>query len=147
MIRALTLLIPVLVPSWRFFAMVGPSPRVEYTTLASATEAPQNWQEFRPRPDRIAPLGMVRRLFWNPAWNEQLFVMSCAERFLADDAQSAHDQILAHIRAEIQRTPNSYDAAEVFLFRLILKERTGREVVEEEVYRSPPQRIQSDRAP
>jgi hypothetical protein len=76
-------LLPALLPSWRFFDAVGPSPRVDYALLA-AHEAPDatSWHEFRPRPARVTPAGMFLRLFWNPVGNETLYVVRCAERLL-----------------------------------------------------------------
>ena len=32
--KTLRLLLPVLIPSWRFFSAIAPSPRVEFVTLA-----------------------------------------------------------------------------------------------------------------
>lgn len=72
--KILSLILPVLIPSWRFFRAVDPSPRVQWLARDGA------WHEMRPRPQRLGPGTMLRRLLWNPAWNDTLFVVSCAER-------------------------------------------------------------------
>ena len=144
MIRALTLLLPVLVPSWRFFAMVGPSPRIEVAVLASETATPQDWQEFRPRSATIPFPAMLQRLVWNPGWNEQLFLMSCAERFLGDEWQAGLDHILFHIRSDLQHAPHTREAAPYFQVRLIVVTRAADELVKEEVFRSPVHKVQTD---
>jgi hypothetical protein len=86
----LRLLLPALVPSWRFFDAVSASPRVEYALLADPDDQADGWQEFRPRPAVLTLGTMLRRLFWNPEWNESLFLVSCAERLTS--ATSAHTE-------------------------------------------------------
>lgn len=74
------LLLPVLFPSWRFFSSIGPSPRIEYAFLQNEQDAPVSWHAFRPRPSRLSLGQQLRRLLWNPHWNETLYINSCAER-------------------------------------------------------------------
>ena len=70
MLRTLKLLLPALVPSWRFFDTIAPSPRIEYALLRNAEEPPSSddWREFRPRPARQSAIRMLGRLLWNPVW-------------------------------------------------------------------------------
>ncbi|MET0363452.1 MAG: hypothetical protein ABW169_02245 [Sphingobium sp.] len=90
----LRLLLPALVPSWRFFDAVTASPRVDYAVLPAPDAPAANWQEFRPRPAVLTPGAMVRRLLWNPQWNENLFLVSLAERLMSDTTAEteAHSQ-------------------------------------------------------
>lgn len=83
-VAALRWLLPVLIPSWRFFDRVGPAPSVEFA-LGPAQEGPwERWEPVHPRPRRLPLIAMFRRLFWNPAWNEALYLVSCAERLLEE---------------------------------------------------------------
>ena len=51
MLHGLKLLLPALIPSWRFFDTIAPSPRIEYALLHDP-HAAAAWREFRPRPAR-----------------------------------------------------------------------------------------------
>jgi len=79
----LQLLLPALVPSWRFFDRIGPAPCVEFAITDGEDDHPA-WQEVRPTPDRLPPADTIVRLFWNPRRNESLYLVSCAERLLDD---------------------------------------------------------------
>ena len=73
MARLIALLLPALIPSWRFFQTIEPSPRIEYRTDGGA------WRLANPVPRRVGPWRMLTRLFWNPARNDALYMTSCAE--------------------------------------------------------------------
>ncbi len=82
----LQLLLPVLFPSWRFFLEVGPSPRLEYRLACD-----ENWRSATHRPARLGLRETLKRLIWNPDWNESLYLLSFAERLVDDPAaQNAH---------------------------------------------------------
>ena len=81
--RLLLLLLPALIPSWRFFKTVEPSPRVQWTLVQ---DGERKWQEFNPRPEVVSFGRMLRRMVWNPRWNEALFLVSLAERQTIDPA-------------------------------------------------------------
>ena len=85
--RAISLLLPVLLPAWRFFQSVGPSPRIEI-------ERDGEWFEARPPPSRLSVQAMLWRLVWNAGWNESLFLTSCAERVLEDGRPHARREIM-----------------------------------------------------
>lgn len=89
--KSLAYLLPVIIPSWRFFDSIGPSPRIEITTDGT------NWIFFDPRPANIPIWKMTLCLFWNPAWNESLYVVSLMERVIADDRRHARDEIARRI--------------------------------------------------
>jgi hypothetical protein len=98
-----TLFLPALMPSWRFFESIAPSPRIEYAICASDAIAPSAWHEFRPRPQSVSFLQMLWRLIYNPQWNEHLYLTSCAERLMqvADDRYSAAE-IMRRIQADLR---------------------------------------------
>jgi hypothetical protein len=81
-LTGLRLLLPAIIPSWRFFDAVTASPRLDYALLASADGTDGPWQEFQPRPAILTLGTMLRRLLWNPQWNETLFLVSLAERLM-----------------------------------------------------------------
>ena len=141
MLRAVGLFLPVLFPSWRFFAWIAPSPRIEVAILPDWRAVPAHWKEFRPRPKRVSPISMVRRLFWNPDWNESLFLLSCAERVVeSEEAKTAERKIADRVRAELieRHGGKPKRIGEAYCFRLIAYSRTGpgEEVIGEEVFRS-----------
>tara|TARA_Y100000052_G_scaffold27554_2_gene36273 strand:+ start:17501 stop:17911 length:411 start_codon:yes stop_codon:yes gene_type:complete len=114
-VRTLQLILPALIPSWNFFDVIAPSPRIEYALLTSAEDAPVHWQAFRPRPETLSALTLLRRLFWNPRWNETLFLVSCAER-LSQGITPDHSarEILTRMKRELAQTTR----ASHFCFRL-----------------------------
>lgn len=136
MIRALALLLPALIPSWRFFKTVAPSPRVEFALLGDADAIPQDWQEFRPRPAHLPLHAMLGRLLWNPRWNEHLFVVTCTERLLESGSERRLGEILSRIRADIRRSGRAPVGARHLRMRIVKLRREGESVVREEVYRS-----------
>jgi hypothetical protein len=105
MLKTLSLILPVLIPSWRFFKAIEPSPRVQWLLLSNSDDPSDHWQEFRPRPLAITPFQMFYRLFWNPAWNDALFVVSCAERIAQHPARHSIDEINRRILSDINKLP------------------------------------------
>lgn len=76
-------LLPALLPGWRFFDQIGPSPRVDYAQLPpGATPTDAIWRPFNPPPARLGPPRLLLGLLWNPDWNEHLYLTRCAERVL-----------------------------------------------------------------
>lgn len=136
MIRTLALLLPALIPSWRFFSMIAPSPRIEFAVLGSPDGTPEQWREFRPRPDRVTLPAMLGRLFWNPRWNETLFLVTCSERFLRSGSEKSLREILSRIRADLLRSNSGQDAARYFQIRIVVVSRDDDAVMREEAYRS-----------
>ncbi len=101
MLQTLKLLAPALIPSWNFFEVIADSPRIEYAQLRSPGETARDWREFRPRPERVSLPAMLGRLLWNARWNEALFVVSCAERLLAEPTAHSQDEIFRRIAADL----------------------------------------------
>lgn len=142
MLGALKLLLPALIPSWNFFDVIAPAPRVEYALLASPGDTSGRWRTFRPRPDRLPIAAMLGRLVWNPRWNETLFVMSCAER-LAEDRTPDHSQaeIFRRIAADLAGEPA--DPARPWLcFRLVFVSRVDGALDEEVLFQPAPRRLE-----
>lgn len=136
MLKAIKLLLPALIPSWRFFDTIAPSPRIEFTVLKTAQETPDRWQEFRPRPAQLPMSSMLKRLFWNPRWNETLFLVSCAERLMQNPTEHSSQEIMKHIKAELVRdgmvTP-------YLQFRLVFVSREGMDLQKHITFISPVQ--------
>ena len=124
MIRLLSLILPVLIPSWRFFAVVDPSPRVQWQRAGEA-----EWHAFRPTPARTSPLALLRQLVWNPAGNDTLFVVSCAERIERGPDPIAVRAIAARIAAGRRGR---------LRFRLVFVHHDGARLVEDVVFTSDP---------
>jgi len=80
MVHFLTLLLPALIPSWRFFETIEASPRVQWAGVQGPDVSAAQWCDFRPRPSTLSIWTMFVRLFWNPRWNDGLYMVSLAER-------------------------------------------------------------------
>lgn len=131
MLSALKLLLPALIPSWRFFQGVAPSPRIEFTLLEAGQDLSNNWREFRPRPARLSVMEMLKRIFWNPGWNELLFLVSCAERLIQNPTEHSAREISNRIRNAIAPDYEGY-----FQFRLVFINRQGETLEKHVIYMS-----------
>lgn len=135
----LQLLLPALIPSWNFFDVIAPSPRVEYALTTLAGAAPETWREFRPRPGRVSLATMAGRLLWNPRWNESLFLVSCAERLIDNPTAHSQDEIFKRIAADLARGP---ERAEGWLtFRLVFVTREDEAITREVLFEASPRAL------
>ncbi|MEJ2817958.1 hypothetical protein [Caulobacter sp. CCG-8] len=140
MLNPLRLLLPALIPSWNFFDVIAPSPRVEYALTSAKDEAASDWREFRPRPERISVTTMLGRLVWNPRWNQTLFVVACAERLVDDPTDHSQDELFKRIAADLP--PGGRDDAAPWLsFRLVFLSRQGEAIEREVLFQSAPRRL------
>jgi len=135
--RTFKLLLPAVIPSWRFFDFIAPSPRVQFALLESRTSSASHWQEYRPKPAHISFASMLRRMIWNPYWNASLFVVSCSERLLINPTPHSENEIfmriLADLNADSSISRKQYSAIQ---FRLLLVSREGQQLTEEVVFYS-----------
>ena len=132
-------LLPALIPSWRFFDAIGPSPRVEYRLLSIAGSPLGEWRPFCPRPSHLTVGQMMLRLGWNPAWNEALYVMRCAERVLEGDTGFPLFELERRLRRALRQAAahaHSASAAAMFEMRILAATRKGHRITHQPVYRS-----------
>lgn len=139
MLHSLKLLLPVFFPSWRFFDVIAPSPRLEICFLKNEKSTPQVWQEFRSRPDRVGFLLMLGRMFWNPVWNETLFLVSLYERLMADLGQRTQicDEISKRIQIDLKGSVGECTSLGFFQFRLVFVSREGSDMCRDVTFVSP----------
>lgn len=97
MLNTLKLLLPVIVPSWRFFDVIAPSPRIEFALLKDRGNTSTVWKEFQPRPHHVSLFQMIKRMPWNAKWNDTLFLMSCAERLIDYPTKHSENEIFDRI--------------------------------------------------
>ena len=135
----LQLLLPALIPSWNFFDVIAPSPRIEYALLRSVGDGAGDWREFRPRPPHVSPLAMLMRLVWNPRWNETLFLASCAERLTDDPTPHSESEIFKRIAADLAGELRD-DGRPWLCFRLVFVSREGEAIVSEVLFQPAPRR-------
>lgn len=132
--RLLMLLLPGLIPSWRFFQTIEPSPRVQWRVLDDAADDPNTWREYHPRPQHLSPARMLRRLVWNPNWNDALYLVSLSERLMEAPTRHSVSEIQRRVeRAYPTDTPQPY-----LQFRLVFVRRKGTEISAEVTYVSEP---------
>lgn len=134
MLKTFKLLLPALMPAWNFFDWIAPSPRIEYALQNSPEDAVQEWREFRPRPNALSFRATAARLFFNPGWNETLFVVSCAERLCEAPTDHSVREIFDRIRTDLIRTG---ETARFMRFRIALLTRSGGAVAREIAFVSP----------
>jgi len=144
MLHLINLLLPALIPSWNFFDVIVPSPRIQYAFLDSKHGAVDKWLEFRPRPTHVSFFEMLKRMVWNPYWNESLFLMSCAERLLEYPTKHSETEIYKRLIFELDsNTINSKIKDKKYIqFRLVLIRREGDKLKEEISYVSTSQRFE-----
>ncbi|MCK4864564.1 MAG: hypothetical protein KAT06_03985 [Gammaproteobacteria bacterium] len=141
-LKPIKLLLPALIPSWNFFDVIAPSPRIQFALLKSEHDSVQKWQEFRPRPAQLSFSQMLKRMLWNPKWNESLFMVSCAERIMGDSTQQmiqhSENEILKRIENNLIDTNSrsSMPDATHLQFRLKFIQRQGTELHEEVTFHS-----------
>lgn len=133
MLSTFKLLLPAVIPSWRFFESIAPSPRIEYAEFDSAQKQLDDWQVFRPRPKTLSIAAMLKRMVWNPEWNEDLFLMSCAERLIQNPTQHSEDEILRRIGAVLEPASGC-----TIQFRLAFINREGETLEKHILYTSRP---------
>ncbi|OIQ35509.1 MAG: hypothetical protein BM559_02820 [Roseobacter sp. MedPE-SWchi] len=131
-LRLLSLFLPTVIPSWRFFKTVAPSPRIEYRLIAQGSAGA--WREDRPRPAHLGLGRILRRMLWNPDWNEQLYLVSCSERLIEAPSQHSVDEINLRVA---QALPVGA-AAQALQFRLVFLSREGGKIVKLVEYESKP---------
>ncbi len=119
MYKTLKLILSALFPSWRFFDVIAPSPRIEFTVLKTANSSPDHWQEFRPRPIQLSFFEMLKRMFWNPQRNENLFLVSCAERIMSEPTDQSIQEITRRIETELSASHNEFVEESYLQFRLV----------------------------
>ncbi len=96
------------------------------------------WQPFRPRPARLRVAQLLLRLVWNPAWNETLYVMRCAERVLEGDADFPLLELERRMRGELCVAAEMPATAWMFEMQILAASGEGPRVIYQAVYRSPP---------
>ncbi|NRB03684.1 MAG: hypothetical protein HRU30_10525 [Rhodobacteraceae bacterium] len=107
MANLLQLYLPALIPSWRFFEEIGPSPRIDIRV----NDGP--WREYRCLPKQISPFEALRRMVWNPDWTEHLYLVSRAERLTAAPNDHALDDMINRLTRIAKPSPEA-----VLQFRL-----------------------------
>ena len=141
MVHLLKLLLPGLIPSWQFFKAVEASPRVQWRFPVKPDDPDTNWQEFRPRPAHVSLPVMLGRLFWNPRWNETLYLVSLSERMMLNPTAHSADEIKKHLIAEIERTLPIDQRPDYLQFRLVFVCRDEAGLTQTATYISDPSRL------
>ena len=143
----ISLLLPAIIPAWNFFDVIAPSPRIEIAMARSSGEPPEDWREFRPRPERISLLAMARRLIWNPVWNESLFLVSCAERLVQAPTLHSQEEIFRRIAADLRSGAADHHDDSWLVFRLAFVRREEDGLTREILFQSSPRRLSDISSP
>lgn len=133
----LRLLLPILVPSWRFFDAIGPAPRIEIAWLTAPTAVPV-WRPLHPRPPRLGLWPTLARLLWNPDGNAALYLTSRAERLLESTTDAAINDFLARVRAAALARPARPSDAGWLQVRIVSTTREGTRIIDDVTFLSTP---------
>lgn len=142
-LKPLKLLLPALIPSWNFFDIINPSPRIEYSLHSAENEKTLNWIEFRPKPSHLSLPNMLKKLFWNPRWNESLFLVSCAERILENHTLHSENEILKRIKKDLSLRKEQETETHL-QFRLLFIQRVGAELKTDVLFNSKIHKLSSE---
>jgi hypothetical protein len=126
-------LLPALMPSWRFFDAIGPSPRLDYAWVHDDT-SPTIWHTFRPQPARVGVARMVARLLWNPMQNESLYIVRCAERIVEGETDFPVRELRWRLLLAERRGELVAQTAPSLRFRVRAVYREGGELLDEVVF-------------
>jgi hypothetical protein len=142
MYKTLKLILPVLFPSWRFFDVIAPSPRIEFTVLKTKNDTPYGWHEFRSRPIKLSFFEMLKRMFWNRQWNEDLFLVSCAEKIMSQPNDHSIHEIIKRIETQLRATQGEFFEGSYLQFRLVFLYREGTEIKSQITFISSPSKME-----
>lgn len=145
MVNVFTLLLPCLFPSWAFFETIEPSPRLQWRVLEGAGETAPAWTPYRPRPARVSAKDMAIRLFWNPRRNDDLYLVSLAERVVLAPTPHSIDSIFDRIAVLAAQSDEAPSGTTRYLqFRLLFVHKEGPAWVQQEAYVSVRRAMGSD---
>lgn len=111
-------LISALISNWQFFKESTLAPVIEVNVDGA------DWQELSLRPKSQSFFDIVKSLFFNPHWNEALFIMDCAERLVLEKSQEDEDELTERIKLKL-----STQNAKYFEFRIIFISKDQKEIV------------------
>lgn len=134
----LKLLLPILFPSWRFFSSIGPSPRIDIGWLGEKNAQPLEWLPFRSLQERLTLAAGVQRLFFNPVWNERLYLNTCAEHLLECDSAFHAQQIAERLLHAVNTGELKAGAARYLVFRVRALTDEAGQVRDDVVFMSEP---------
>jgi len=139
----LRLLLPALIPSWRFFDYIAPSPRIEFALVARPDDPVADWQEFRPHPAHVSSVSMLRSLLWHPRWNESLYMVSCAEKIIDEPSAMRENELVRRIANAIQRgeVTNSLTQPAFLRMRIVVLQRKAGQITSQVMFVSAPRRL------
>lgn len=140
MLNALKLFLPALFPSWRFFDVIAPSPRIELSLIDHPEADCGVWRECRQRPAHIGLREFGKRFFWNPAWNESLYLATCAERLIRNPTDHSSREIRRRVRADVLAGHDGRLVPPYFRFRLVFVSRHEDRLRRVVAFVSPPYR-------
>lgn len=144
MLQTCKLLLPIFIPSWKFFNRIAPSPRIEFALLKSEKEESCNWQELILRPKQISTINFIKSIFYNPDWNDSLYIMNCAERLVLDPTEYCIQEIMKRIEADLEKKSADLETTPYLQFRLIVISREANELQKEILFTSEIKNIFGD---
>jgi hypothetical protein len=86
---------------------------------------------------------MIRRIFWNPRWNESLYMATCAEKLLENFSHMHEDELLTRLGVAIANgeTGDKIAAPAWLIFRIVVFKRESELIVQQVGFISSPRRL------
>lgn len=82
---------------------------------------------------------MLRKLLWNPRWNEMLFMVTCAEKLLDEPSPWHEDELLTRIAADFMRERSPGPG--YLRFRIVIVQREDKRITERVSFVSAPRQL------
>ena len=126
------LILPILIPSWRFFDRVGPAPLIQICRQNHCHSKKEQviWEDIGVYALPVFNVqSFIQRLFWSPLRNEYLYLVSLSERLICQEEEFAEQQIF-HILTR------HYPDIDHLQFRLVFADRDNEVITNHVVYTS-----------
>ena len=88
-----------MISSWQFFKEVTPKLEIEFSWNDDA----RNWQVLKLRAQNLSTIELIKSVFFNPQWNEALYIMDCAERLIMNPSQERINQLKERIQMQLEK--------------------------------------------
>lgn len=114
------LFLSALISSWQFFKESAPAPRIEFTlNKENNATSIDSWQEVKASPEKLTIIDFIKNIFYNPHWNEYLYIMDCAERLIIEDKEFYSNEISNFINRYLIERNCCTSATPYLKFRVI----------------------------
>lgn len=124
-------------PSWQFFNEVAPSPRIEFAVLDTKDQEISQWQDLVSRKQEYKISDFFKSIFFNPEWNQKLYLINCAEKIVISQSKHAVKEIFKAILEKLKLEGDKF-----VCFRLVFISKKSEGFREDILYQSSTKQVQ-----